>query len=87
MSGAVARAEAARDFLFDLWHAHGAFGLVVRKWHGKIADEAQNRVGMFAEATQQVGGDGLLGSSGLDWRHFRIEMFAFTHPGPSTGKL
>ena len=50
MFGTVERAEAARDFLFDFRHAHGALGFVVCKWYGEIADEAQHRVGMIAKA-------------------------------------
>ena len=50
MLGAGERAEAAGDFLFDLGHAHGALANVVGERHGRVADEAQDDVGVQAEA-------------------------------------
>ncbi|MCP2010685.1 hypothetical protein L1274_004427 [Duganella sp. HSC-15S17] len=46
MLGTGERAEAAGDFLFDLGHAHGAFTNVVGERHSRVADEAQDGVGV-----------------------------------------
>jgi len=55
--GAGERAEAARDLLFHLGHAHGALAHVVGERHGRVADEAQDGVCVEAEAPQQIGRD------------------------------
>lgn len=57
MLGLGKHAKAARYFLFDLGHAHGALANVVSERHSRIADEAQYRVGVKPEAAQQVGRD------------------------------
>lgn len=47
-------AEAARDFLFHLRHAHGPFARVVRKRDGEVTDEEQYGVGMLPDAPQKI---------------------------------
>lgn len=50
MLGTGERAEAAGDLLFYFGHSHGALANVVGERHGRVADEAQDGVGVQAEA-------------------------------------
>ena len=64
-------AEAARDFLFHLRHAHGPLARV-RKRDGEVTDEEQYGVGMLPEALQQIECNGLLRASTLAGRMARF---------------
>ena len=46
MLGTGKRAEATGDFLFHLGHAHGALANVIGERCGRVADEAQDIVGV-----------------------------------------
>ena len=50
MLGTGKRAEASGDSLFHLGHAHGALARVVGDRYGRVAYEAQDSVGVWAEA-------------------------------------
>ncbi|WP_426197401.1 hypothetical protein [Massilia sp. DWR3-1-1] len=63
--GTGKHAEAARYFLFDLRHAHGALASVVGERHGRVTDEAQDCDGVKGEAAQQLGRDRVLADATL----------------------
>lgn len=61
--GAVIGTESAGDFLFEFWHANGAFGEVVVEGDGGIGEEAQDIVAIALKAFEQIGSLGLFNRS------------------------
>ena len=53
-------AKAAGDFLLYLGHTNGALPQIVGKWYAQIRQEAQHRVGMLAQAADEIERQGLL---------------------------
>jgi hypothetical protein len=57
------RAKAAGDFLLHLGHANSALAQIVGEWHPQVRREAQHRVGMLAQAADEIERQGLLNSA------------------------
>ena len=79
-------AEAARDFLFDLGHAHIALGDIVGEGNTVIGHETPDIVGMDAQAVEQIERLALLGSAALAGRRSaRVGGFSVgNNPGMGT---
>lgn len=63
--GALWGAEVAGDLLLDLGHADGLLGEVVAERNVGVDCEAENIVGMIAQATQEIERETLSGSAAL----------------------
>ena len=75
--GAFDGAQAARDLLFYLGHAHCPFGHIVGERHGKVTNKHQHRIGMFAQAPEQLACNRLLGTTAFPDGKFDLGMQRF----------